>query len=312
MAAAVAASPTVDSCSNPPVYDTLVLSGGGIFGNAHVGACWVLEQHGLLKPIKRMIGTSIGALICALLAMRFPVLCIEEYLTGRHILDMSLEQPSFSGHLFGFHESLLRSFRFFVERVLGPQGSDITFSQVYNAFHVELEIVTVSYTEKNVFIFSNNNTPDIPIVHAVAASMAYPELVGSITIEEMENCYFVDGGVLYNFPIGEAPGPKTIGICVQSPFSCDDVPPAQKTSRTKLRIAYWLNFFTTLANKFYLQLRGMQNEDDCEATIVRIPMHNDFSPLDMRHDRAMLFLLFQLGKTTMEEKILSLMRVDNK
>ena len=52
-----------------PVYRNLVMEGGGIRGIAYGGALAELEQRGVLAGIRRVGGTSAGAIQAALLAV---------------------------------------------------------------------------------------------------------------------------------------------------------------------------------------------------------------------------------------------------
>ena len=44
-------------------FRNLVFEGGGVKGIAYVGALEVLDQEGILKDIKRVAGTSAGAMV---------------------------------------------------------------------------------------------------------------------------------------------------------------------------------------------------------------------------------------------------------
>ena len=50
-------------------FRNLVFEGGGVKGIAYVGAWEVLQKKGILKDIKRVGGTSAGAINALLLAL---------------------------------------------------------------------------------------------------------------------------------------------------------------------------------------------------------------------------------------------------
>src|SRR5262245_22302366 len=50
-------------------FRNLVFEGGGVKGIAYVGALGVLEEQGLLGGIKRVAGTSAGAITATLVAL---------------------------------------------------------------------------------------------------------------------------------------------------------------------------------------------------------------------------------------------------
>src|SRR5687767_7415876 len=57
----------------------LVLAGGGVKGIAHVGAIQALEEHGYDR-VQRVVGTSVGALVGALVAAGAPGAVIERHI----------------------------------------------------------------------------------------------------------------------------------------------------------------------------------------------------------------------------------------
>ena len=72
----------------------LLFEGGGTKGNAYVGVIQVLEEHGLLKGIKRFAGTSAGSQTAAILAVGLTSKEIEENFAkaevSHNLLDMDL------------------------------------------------------------------------------------------------------------------------------------------------------------------------------------------------------------------------------
>lgn len=72
----------------------LLFEGGGTKGNAYVGVIQVLEEHGLLKEIRRFAGTSAGSQTAALLAVGLTSKEIEDDFTvaavSWNLLDIDL------------------------------------------------------------------------------------------------------------------------------------------------------------------------------------------------------------------------------
>ena len=52
-------------------FRNLVFEGGGVKGIAYVGALEVLDQEGILKDIKRVAGTSAGAMVAVLVGLGY-------------------------------------------------------------------------------------------------------------------------------------------------------------------------------------------------------------------------------------------------
>ena len=70
------------------MYDTLVLSGGGVNGILELGALQYCNDKNLLSSIKTYVGTSIGSIICYLLIIGYtPVEIIVYLCTHNKLLE---------------------------------------------------------------------------------------------------------------------------------------------------------------------------------------------------------------------------------
>ncbi len=54
-----------------PQYKNLVFKGGGVRGAAYLGAIKHLYENGLMRPVERVAGSSVGAITAAVLALNF-------------------------------------------------------------------------------------------------------------------------------------------------------------------------------------------------------------------------------------------------
>ena len=61
-------------------FKNLVFEGGGVKGIAYVGALEVLDKEGILKNIKRVAGTSAGAMVAVLVGLNYTTTEISEIL----------------------------------------------------------------------------------------------------------------------------------------------------------------------------------------------------------------------------------------
>ena len=61
-------------------FKNLVFEGGGVKGIAYVGALEVLDKEGILKNIKRVAGTSAGAMVAVLVGLNYTAKEISEIL----------------------------------------------------------------------------------------------------------------------------------------------------------------------------------------------------------------------------------------
>jgi NTE family protein len=183
----------------------LVLSGGGIRALAHVGALEVLEQKGLLKAVKEIVGVSAGAFVGFTVCLGYT---IQEIKTLCSLFDFSmirnldpeaaLEFPM----SFGFDDGanlckLLHS-------LLRIKGLPITLTfgewatQYPNALQLRCFATDICCTEPREF--SATKSPTVSIVQALRASMSLPVYFTPVLDPETGHM-LIDGGILHNFPL---------------------------------------------------------------------------------------------------------------
>ena len=187
--------------------ENLVFKGGGVKGIAYAGAYKALEEKGLTENIKRVDGTSAGAIISFLIAIGcgsteityiLNELKFKKLETGLNPLRLFTKYGLFSGDWF---------YNWLKER-LKDNGLDenITFKDLNslaknNKKFKDLYVFAVSLNRENVVGFSVDRTPDVKIVDAVRGSMSIPGFFKAWTFKEMPNELFVDGGLIYNYPM---------------------------------------------------------------------------------------------------------------
>lgn len=176
----------------------LVLSGGGYKGCVYVGMMKYLEEIGINHQIKSIIGTSIGSLFAALIAIGYKSSELEQimyefdYHKHENIDIVCLLEKfgidSFVG-IEKFIESLFlkKNFR-----------TDITFEQFFIQTGINLIVTSVCLNTQETVFFEYNMNPQMSVILALKASMALPYLFASVTYKGLT---YIDGGVLDNFPI---------------------------------------------------------------------------------------------------------------
>jgi predicted acylesterase/phospholipase RssA len=284
-------------------FDTLVLAGGGIYGMAHLGVALYLENTLQLGNIRRFIGTSIGALVACLLAFHFPVRAIEEFIAGRDMYDMVFGIPHSAtmNHLDDFSAALLLFIK--TQLQLPKELVDMNFETLETHFGTELQVTAFNLEKGCVEMFGPRTTPHTSIVKAVSASLCHPKLFSPTCVH---SSYYIDGGIMYNFPIAEAPGPTTLGITFENVrvFSekqtihdndDDDENSAITTTSTnnnrvmmsmeeKARLFdkiqsshYQIYLLSSLLNDYYLRHRLVISQTNFAAHILTIQRHPHFT-----------------------------------
>ena len=195
----------------------IALSGGGMKGIAHVGALEVLEARGLLSSVKEYLGTSAGALISFCIVIGY-TLCELRSLCS--VLDFTQTQNLDLDTILNFPTGLGLDDGKNVEKFLGVLirakglSETITFEEFYSkkpsaprlrVFATNLD--TMSLTEFSI------QTPRVPLLFAVRASMAIPFLF--TPLKDFSGNLLVDGALISQFPfhhLSESERSETIGI----------------------------------------------------------------------------------------------------
>lgn len=183
----------------------IVISGGGPLYLNMLGA---LKQSNLSKmwsydDIESYYGTSAGAMLITMLALKydwdeidnyminrpwqtilnFNVLNIYDYYTNNGITDYKF--------IYGLFTPLLKAKDIDV---------DVDFETFRKITNVTLYIYATEYSTFNTTEFSADSTPKVKLLDAVHASMALPILFKPIKIE---NKLYLDGGVFLNYPMSK-------------------------------------------------------------------------------------------------------------
>lgn len=208
--------------------DSLVFSGGGVLGLAYAGVFDELEKKGVLKRVKAVAGASAGAIISMVLALGYntdEIIQIIKRTNFAELLDCGqniklnevLKTPETHKLKFAdlvarllttgaFCEGLIA--RDFLSNLITGKGyaEDITFNQLYLETGVELKIVTCDISREKTNIHNYLNSPDLPVLDAVHASMSIPMVFKPVDLYKDGTCA-VDGGTTDNYPLDSVSKP---------------------------------------------------------------------------------------------------------
>ena len=195
----------------------IALSGGGMKGIAHVGALEVLEARGLLSCIKEYLGTSAGALISFCIVIGYT---LSELRSLCSVLDFTQTQNLDFDTILDFPNRLGLDDGKNVEKFLGVLirakglSETTTFEELYlkkpNA--PNLRVFATNLDSMSLKEFSIQ-TPTVPLIFAVRASMAIPFLF--IPLKDTLGELLVDGALISQFPfhhLSDSQRSETIGI----------------------------------------------------------------------------------------------------
>jgi NTE family protein len=230
---------------------SLVLSGGGALGYAHIGVMRFLAENGL-QP-KEIIGTSMGAIVGAASAIGLDEQQIMEQIE-RFSSVTNWARPSFSD-----------------PALLNTSKLDAIFTSLFGELRMSnlqfpLRIVATDFNDGSIRVFDNRD--DLPLRDAVRCSMSIPVLFPPVALD---GSHYVDGFLCANLPVEEVSDPSLpiVAVDVMSERTLDTYQPGETSflERTKAII-------DSYERALYLLIRN-QTRDAMETTpdTIRITPH---------------------------------------
>ncbi len=184
--------------------ENLVFKGGGVLGIAYAGAIEILEEKKMLDNIKRVAGTSAGSIIATLLSLRCSAKEIKELVNATNFKDFEDHWDPFRiPAKYGLYQG--EYFLKWIKKIIKDKTGDenITFSELVTEGYRELKVFATDLNTSKIKEFSYENTPNVIVAESVRASMSIPLFFEAWKFpnEVPDNHIYVDGGVLYNYPI---------------------------------------------------------------------------------------------------------------
>ena len=250
---------------NPIMKTGLALSGGGVRGVAHIGAIKALEEHGIYPS--HIAGTSAGAVVGALYAKGS---------TWEQMLDFfkTTQIFSFKNYVPGTNQVFLDTEKFYNHfKTYLPNDS-------FESLKKPLYVTATNLLDGTLKIFHRGE-----LIRPILASAAIPGVFAPVP---MKNGYYVDGGILNNFPVDliQPHCDEIVGVYV-NPFDnvkIDDL----KHSYTIMERVYKIRMANESLSKF----------EDCDLLIVPKNMSN-YRTLSMKD----MDIIFDLGYRAAKEAL---------
>lgn len=223
-----------ETLSNEPVKKPIkhiVLSGGGIIGLTSYGILRDTHRDGRwsFDNIESIYGTSIGAVMSAIIAMQFSWDELDVFFTKRpwhtvfpvsmfSVMDAVSTRGMYDvSHLAVAMTPLLHA---------KDMNTNITLSEFFKITHIHLHVFAVEINEFKLVDISHITHPEWRLIDALYASCALPLLFRpavialqpppTLPLEDgvekdltvpasvpAQQCCYVDGGILANYPIHE-------------------------------------------------------------------------------------------------------------
>ena len=186
------------------VIKHIVISGGGPTGLMSYGAAKHLAQQGVwaYENIETIYGTSVGALIGAMLCLKHDWTTLDDYIIKRpweKVLVQSLE-------MFELFACKGMAKLGLLDDIMQPllESKDLTLATTLSELHARSGIALNVFTmELNTFKktqLSHVTHPDLPLMDAIKMSACMPVLFQPII---RDGCCYIDGGIVANYPLHE-------------------------------------------------------------------------------------------------------------
>lgn len=262
----------------------LVIGGGGPLGLRFLGVLEKLEKERVWKrrDLVSIYGTSVGAILGAMIALNYDWDTLNQYLIERpwqDVFQVSAKQIMDS---------------YYHKGVLDQKPIDTMFKSLLQGKHLNVEITLKEFAdfsglELHVFTFDLNSYetvelsalthPDLSLLQAIAMSSALPGIF--MPILQDGKC-FIDGGIQCNYPVRAClerfPDDSAHIMGVKS--SCDDtrIPVTKDTSL--------LEFITCLAVNTIHYLRDAEKNAVKCTTVQTVVCEVKDNPLALDFLRA--------------------------
>jgi len=213
-----------------PKIKNLVLSGGGSKGFTYFGVYQALTEldSKFLDHLSSLAGTSAGAIVVTLIALRYSPNELYSFITSFDynrlkswdFLNVFVNQGLETG------ENILIFLKKIIShKINNTSTNNPTFQDLYNYHPYTLNIVVTHLNTYQAKIYNHHNTPDYPVAQAIRESISMPMMLTPIKVPKLNECedeglskdYYVDGGLINNFPIDLYPDdPSTLGVVVEN------------------------------------------------------------------------------------------------
>lgn len=189
-------------------FKNLVFEGGGVKGIAYVGSLEVLQNKGVLQNIERVGGTSAGAIFALLVGLGYKIDEVKEELGKLSMKDFmdddigairDLYRLIFNEHGWFKGDNFMNWLEKIIDKKTGNKNStfkDIKSNPEFREMFFQGTNLSTHYVET--FSSLNKDCEDMLLKDAVRISMSIPLFFKSVKRNE---CYYVDGGVLSNYPV---------------------------------------------------------------------------------------------------------------
>jgi predicted acylesterase/phospholipase RssA len=253
----------MENTQEHPNIQHIVISGGCIWGLYEYGALKELHKKGFwnIKNIKSIYGTSVGAFIAVILALKIDFETIDTYLIDRPWIQVFKQNAYNLLEIYNncgvfniqvFYDTFSPLFK------SCDMETSITMDEFYLKTGIEIHIYVTELNAFEPMDISYKTHPDWNVIEAIYASCSIPTLFSPII--KNTHCY-IDGGFFHNYPlrkclenIDEEERDCVLGVSIGNSVEKDDIKMIITTEST------FLDFVSVLLNRIIKNIM-FSNED---------------------------------------------------
>lgn len=194
-------------------FSNLVFEGGGVKGIAYVGVMEELEARNISAKIKRVGGTSAGAINAVLFACGYTATEIKAVLSTTDFNDFKDNSFFVTKDIkrlvkrYGWNKG--KVFEQWMGKLIQAKTGRVgtTFKELKATGGPDLYLIATNLSTHFSEKFSAEHTPNMEIRKAARMSMSIPLFFEAVKHERVKNnptgkkSVYVDGGVLMNYPV---------------------------------------------------------------------------------------------------------------
>ena len=198
--------------------ENLVFEGAGIRGIAYCGALKEMELRGMMSDLKRVAGTSAGAIMAMAVSLGYSSDELSTIISGTNFKHFNDGRYFFIGGInrvskyFGWYRS--KKFDHWLGKIIAAKtgNANITFAELHAKGFKDLYVTGTCLNKQKLIVFSYETYPSMRVRDAVRISMSIPLYFEAVfltregkIVEHPKNKQgldiMVDGGFTGNFPI---------------------------------------------------------------------------------------------------------------
>jgi predicted acylesterase/phospholipase RssA len=181
----------------------LVIAGGGPVGLCFLGALQYLNEKSIwsIENIESIYATSIGTIIAAFICLKYDREVLNKYIIDRPWSDafkLTGKQIFEAYNKKGLFDTKLAEIIFSPLLKAKDLSLNITLKEFYDFSKIEFHLYTFELNTFQTVDLSYKTHPDLSLMKALTMSCGLPGLFMPICMDE--SCY-IDGGVMWNYPI---------------------------------------------------------------------------------------------------------------